>query len=68
MRIGPITDEMGAERIRQSRKNFADAAFYVRHNPPPIGTHPAMWIAHGDACESMVEEMDEALADWDGQR
>lgn len=64
MNIEVPTTEEQAERLREHRDQFQRGADYVRDNPAPSDIDPDVWNAQAEACESMVEEMDEALDEF----
>ena len=62
MTIEPPATERDAERVRQWREQFRAGATYVRDNHPPHDIDPDVWNAVAEACESMVEQLTDALA------
>lgn len=64
MNIEVPTTEAEADRLREQRDQFQRGADYVRNNHAPNDIDPDLWALQAEACESMVEEMDAALAEF----
>jgi len=64
MKVSKITTDAEADNARNWREQFAAAADHLRSTPEPFGVDPELWKAQADACQSMVDQFDAALATW----
>lgn len=67
MKIETPTTDAEADRLRQLRARFEAFADYIRNNTPS-DVDLDIWVANAElcaeACEAMVEEMDDALGEF----
>ena len=64
MKVKKIRTQADAVDAIHWREQYAAAADHLKSSPEPFGTNPELWRLQAEACRSMVEQFDEAIAAW----